>query len=126
MNMSDILPHIATIKTCYDPPAKVLKGWTMFRNGAKVMEFCPHMKFEGTCNLCKYPTITGSIPKKDECPHHSSKFLCSDCVTTKSLMPDYSVKTGQPSNLLVSGNVTSEMCSASLTQSLGGFPKLSR
>ena len=65
--MSDSISHIATITTAYDPPAKTLKGWTMFRNGIKTLEFCPHMRIEVVCNECNPKEKLAPINSKD-CP----------------------------------------------------------
>ena len=81
---------------------------------------CDTLKYVATIKHCHSPII-GSLPKKNECLHYGSMFLCGLCSTTKSSMPDYSVRTDSSANLPLSWNATSETHSASLTQSLVGL-----
>jgi hypothetical protein len=72
--MSDSTSHIATFtRTFNPPPGKTIKSWTMFRNGIKTLEFCPHMRFDAVCKDCN--------PTKDNLPPISSKDcpLITDC-----------------------------------------------
>ena len=117
--MSDPTPFIATIKHLYNPPI-----------GVNIVG-CPDPKYNRTWSgTFGDGNVSFSLPKDGDCIHGSAKFMCVFCEkwygvkkpTIISSMPSYLEKTGQPSNLLLSGNATSETHSASLTQSpLGLF-----
>jgi len=36
--------------------------------------------------------LSGSLPKKDECPHHTSKFLCAYCCKWYDLFVEFPSK----------------------------------
>lgn len=56
---------------------------------------CQHYKEPSKCSDCDFlkyvatikETISCSIPKKWECPHHSAKWICGKCHEEKQTTP---------------------------------------
>ena len=68
--MSDWLAAVATIKHSYTLQPSELKQMTGLSAPVK-------RTASGTFGYGN--VVVGSLPNKDECPHHSSKFLCLQC-----------------------------------------------
>lgn len=128
--MSDPTPYIATIKHLYTGPT----GTNIFDATQKGCNGPPDPKLVGYVNVMDIAgnivpvkrtwsgtfgdgNVSFSLPKEGHCIHGSSVFMCGRCFTTEPSKQDCLPKTGLSSNLPLSPNGTSGMCSSLRPQS---------